>query len=250
MGEIFFYGMTKINKTIFLLVALVASVSVKAQTFEEMRTLYPISDNDGKRVISGFQQFTGKDDGQLYANALKWAIDEFCQEKRDGLFDIDVKKRGFSFNMALNYEVGGKTKYAFACKSNVKVLEGKLVYAVYDIQYKSSSLLPLSSVNSIDKLNPDKKPKHKEIISSFQEMASRKLNQMFDAIVENKCSSITHWSDIDIQRPVKGMNEDECYLAFGKPNNKYEDSNGRLQWSFGLNFLLIFKEGLLETIIR
>lgn len=239
------------NKILFLLLTTIIGVhSVSAQTFEESRTIYPVVKNDGAFVITGFTQFDQKTDEQILANAMKWAIDEYCIEKRDALFDISVNKKDFSLNMAFNQVLDGKTKYQFSCKANVRVAEGKLVYMLYDIQYKTSSLLQFSSAYSLDKLTPEKKPKHKEIVQAFQELASKKLNQMFDAVVGNQCTPITHWSDINIQRPVKGMNEDECLLAFGKPNNNYEDSNGRVQWSYGLNFILIFKEKKLETIIR
>ena len=46
------------------------------------------------------------------------------------------------------------------------------------------------------------------------------------------------------------MNADECYLALGKPGTNYEDNNNRIQWSYGLNLILIFKGGKLESIIR
>ena len=225
-------------------------ISSHAQTFEEKKTIYPVTINEGQRVITGFQPFSGQADERIFANAMKWTIQEFCMNKRDEMFDIQVNKKTFSFNMALEYKSEGKVRYVFNNKASVKVIDGKLVYTLYDILYRANSLLPISSVNSLDKLNPDKKAKHKEIITAFQELASRRLNQMFDAVVENQCAVITHWDDISIQRAVKGMNEDECFLAFGKPSNNYEDNHNRIQWSYGLNFVLIFKEGKIETIIK
>lgn len=237
----------------FILLGVISTlfcVSVYAQTFEEKRTIYPVVVNEGQRVINGFQLFNGQTDERVFANAMKWAINEFCNDKRDQMFDIQVNKKTFSVNMQLEYTAAGKVKYVFNNKANVKVIDGKLVYTFYDITYKTNSILPFSSVSSIDKLNPEKKPKHKEIISAFEELASKKINLMFDAVVGNHCAEITHWDDINIQRAIKGMNEDECFLAFGKPSNSYEDNHYRIQWSYGLNFVLIFKEGKVETIIR
>lgn len=238
------------RKIFFLILILNLSILyVQAQSFVEMKQTYPVSMDNGRRVITGFQPFSCSDD-VIFSNTMKWVINDFCKEKRDEMFDIFVNKKSFSFNMTLEYSANGKVKYVFFCKANIKVVEGKLVYTLYDIQYKSSSIISFSQVISLDKLTPEKKEKHKEVILAFQELASAKLNQMFDAVIENQCAAITHWSDINIQRPVKGMNEDECLLAFGKPTNNYEDNHNRIQWSYGLNFILIFKEGKLETIIK
>ncbi len=240
-------------RNLILVICLIASLNVfpaYGQTYEEINQVYPVSENKGQRVITGFKEFAGLSDEQIFANTLKWSINEYCQEKRDGLSDIQVNKKSFSYTANLTYVVEGKAKYIFHYKANLRVSEGKLVYTLYDVQYKASGVLSLSSNNHLDKLNPDKKPKHKEIITAFQEEASKKLNIMFDAVVANECGQITHWNDINIQRPVKGMNEDECYLALGKPSTNYEDNNNRIQWSYGLNLILIFKGGKLETIIR
>ena len=234
-----------------LLLSLAFSVCSRlgAQGFVEQRLQYPVTVSEGRRVITGFQPF-GMQDEQILANAMKWAIVNVCEKGREGLFDINVTKKDFSFNLSLDYVVDGKTKYIYGCKVNIRVMDGKLVYTVYGIQYKASSIVPLSSVTSLDRLTPEKKPKHQEIIKVFQELVSKRINQLLDAVIENKCASITHWSDISIQRAVKGMSEDECTLAFGKPNTAYEDNNGRVQWSYGLNFILIFRQKILETIIR
>ena len=245
-----FLLMNTIKSLIAFFVVCFFHSTVCAQTFVEMKQIYPVSINAGQRVIEGFQPFNSFNDEQIFANAMKWSINNFCKEGRKELFDVSVNKKLFSINMALDYNENGKTKYEFNCKANIKVIDSKIVYTIYDVQYKTNSLVPFSNMNHLDKLNPEKKSKHKEIITIFQELASTQLNQLFDAVVSDFCAPITHWNDINIQRPVKGMIEDECYLAFGKPNNSYEDNNGRIQWSYGLNFVLIFKEGKLETIIR
>ena len=75
------------------------------------------------------------------------------------------------------------------------------------------------------------------------------LNKMFDFIVTNQLSPITHWNEISINKPVKGMTEDECLLAFGKPQT-IQESNGEVQWMYSSSFYLFFKNGHVETIIK
>ncbi|KAB4178413.1 hypothetical protein GAQ34_23190, partial [Bacteroides uniformis] len=60
---------------------------------------------------------------------------------------------------------------------------------------------------------------------------------------------ITHWNEININKPVKGMTEDECLLACGKPQT-IQESNGAVQWMYSSSFYLFFKNGHVETIIK
>lgn len=233
------------SKTKFLLFSLLMSLACSTVSAQS----YPVVMNEGQRVVTGFQSFL-TDDDRIFANALKWGVTNLCEKERDGLFDIRVNKKDFSFNASFEYEQAGKVKYRFNCKGNIKVQDRKLVYTLYDISYSSSSIFSFSSATSLDRLSPEKKPKHQEIITAFQTLSSKLLNSLFEEVGDDKCASVSHWDEINIQKAVKGMNEDECLLAFGKPNTQYEDNNNRLQWSYGLNFILIFTQGQLETILR
>ena len=77
----------------------------------------------------------------------------------------------------------------------------------------------------------------------------RKQSRMFDFIATHQLSPITHWNEISIGKPVKGMTEDECRLAFGKPQTVLE-SNGEVQWMYSSSFYVFFKNGREETIIK
>lgn len=71
----------------------------------------------------------------------------------------------------------------------------------------------------------------------------------FDFVSSNALSVITHWDEIAIRKPVEGMNEDECRLAFGKPQSIME-TNGEIQWMYTSSFYLFFKDGRVRTIIK
>ena len=101
----------------------------------------------------------------------------------------------------------------------------------------------------MEKLQPDKKASHKEIMDDFVQVESQMLNRMFDFIATHQLSPITHWNEISIGKPVKGMTEDECRLAFGKPQTVLE-SNGEVQWMYSSSFYVFFKNGRVETIIK
>lgn len=75
----------------------------------------------------------------------------------------------------------------------------------------------MKKVTPMEKLQPEKKPSHQETMDDFVQIESQMLNKLFDFVSTNQLSPITHWNEINIGKPVKGMTEDECLLAFGKP---------------------------------
>ena len=129
-----------------------------------------------------------------------------------------------------------------------QVKDGKLVYYLSNIRIESSAVI-MKKITPMEKLQPDKKASHKEIMDDFVQVESQVLNKMFDFIVTNQLSPITHWNEISINKPVKGMTEDECLLAFGKPQT-IQESNGEVQWMYSSSFYLFFKNGHVETIIK
>mgnify|MGYP000594516577 CR=1 FL=1 len=86
-------------------------------------------------------------------------------------------------------------------------------------------------------------------MDDFVQVESQVLNKMFDFIITNQLSPITHWNEININKPVKGMTEDECLLAFGKPQT-IQESNGEVQMDVFQLVLPVFKNGHVETIIK
>ena len=60
---------------------------------------------------------------------------------------------------------------------------------------------------------------------------------------------VSGFTSFSIGKPVKGMTEDECRLAFGKPQTVLE-SNGEVQWMYSSSFYVFFKNGRVETIIK
>ena len=141
-----------------------------------------------------------------------------------------------------------KQNNTYYCKAIFRVAEGKLVYYLSDVLIESSVLV-MKKVTAMEKLQPEKKASHKEIMDDFVQVESQMLNRMFDFIATHQLSPITHWNEISIGKPVKGMTEDECRLAFGKPQTVLE-SNGEVQWMYSSSFYVFFKNGRVETIIK
>ena len=184
----------------------------------------------------------------IYANALLWTIKNVCSAQRDGITEVSIPAKSFSCNLVLTSQADAKQKNTYYCTAQFQVKDGKLVYYLSNIQIESSVVI-MKKVTPMEKLQPEKKPSHQETMDDFVQIESQMLNKLFDFVSTNQLSPITHWNEINIGKPVKGMTEDECLLAFGKPQT-ISESNGEVQWMYSSSFYLFFKNGCVETIIK
>lgn len=225
---------------------LTGTLSLMAQNFSEQGKTYPVNVDGNKCVVSGFTPFSSLDDEKIYANALLWAIENICPQLRDGLTEVKIPSKSFSCDLTLASPLSEGNIYY--CKATFRVAEGKLIYLLSDIRVQSSVLI-MKKITPMEKLNPEKKPAHKETIEDFVKTESQMLNKLFDYVTTHQSPAVTHWDDIAISRPVKGMTEDECRMAFGKPQSVSE-SNGEIQWMYNSSFYVFFKDGCATTIIK
>ena len=209
--------------------------SLIAQTFTEQKNTYPLSADGSKYVVNGFIPFSPMIDESIYANALLWTIKNVCSAQRDGITEVSIPAKSFSCNLVLTSQADAKQKNTYYCTAQFQVKDGKLVI--------------MKKVTPMEKLQPEKKPSHQETMDDFVQIESQMLNKLFDFVSTNQLSPITHWNEINIGKPVKGMTEDECLLAFGKPQT-ISESNGEVQWMYSSSFYLFFKNGCVETIIK
>ena len=216
---------------IYLLIGII--LPAMAQTFTEQKKTYPVSADGSKYVVSGFTSFSPASDEHIYANALLWTVENVCPKLREGITEANVPAKSFSCDLVLASQADSKQNNTYYCKAIFRVAEGKLVYYLSDVLIESSVLV-MKKVTAMEKLQPEKKASHK---------------RMFDFIATHQLSPITHWNEISIGKPVKGMTEDECRLAFGKPQTVLE-SNGEVQWMYSSSFYVFFKNGRVETIIK
>ena len=210
---------------IYLLIGII--LPAMAQTFTEQKKTYPVSADGSKYVVSGFTSFSPASDEHIYANALLWTVENVCPKLREGITEANVPAKSFSCDLVLASQADSKQNNTYYCKAIFRV----------------------AKVTAMEKLQPEKKASHKEIMDDFVQVESQMLNRMFDFIATHQLSPITHWNEISIGKPVKGMTEDECRLAFGKPQTVLE-SNGEVQWMYSSSFYVFFKKGRVETIIK
>ena len=246
---LFLFHSIMIKRHILILLGLlVGLVSAWGQTYSELKTQYPVSADGKNYVVSGFIPFNNQSDEAIFANTLLWTINNVCPEFRKGIEDLNVKSKSFHCDWVLNSSADSKQNNTYYCKVRFQVTEGKLIFYVSDILIESSVLM-IKRQMPMEKLKPEKKESHKEVIDDFVQSESFTLNKLFDFVSTNQVSTISHWNDIALGRAVEGMNEDECLLAFGKPRS-VQETNGEVQWMYSGSFYLFFRDGKVQTVIK
>lgn len=222
--------------------------TLSSQTFVETGNIYPLNIDGNKYVVSGFVSFENLNDEDIYANALLWTVENVCPKQQEGITKRDVKDKSFNCDFILGSLAGSGLDNTYYCRALFRVADKKLVYYLSDILIESPAFV-MKKVTPLEKLTPEKKTSHKQTMDDFIQVESSVLNKLLDFISSNKLSEITHWNEISIRKPVKGMTEDECRLAFGKPQTILE-TNGEVQWMYNSSFYLFFKNGQVQTIIK
>lgn len=162
---------------------------------------------------------------------------------------MNVAARSFTCNLALTSPEGSGQKSTYYCRAIFRVAEGKLTYYLSNITVEAP-ILVIKKITPMEKLNPEKKEAHRQIMDDFVVSGSAVAKLIYSILsLSNRPSAITHWQEISIGKPVKGMTEDECRLAFGKPQTVME-ANGEVQWMYNSSFYLFFKDGHVQTIIK
>lgn len=232
-----------------IIVCVLAIVSAAAQnySFSDRAQQYSLSDEGDKKVVTGFVSFS-KNDQTIFANSLLWAIENISPKEHENLRDINFNTNSFNANLILASSEDSRLKNTYYCKLKIKVNEGRLVFHISDISIESTVLIA-KKVIGVEKLQPEKKAAHQDIIDDFVGLESKVLNSLFDYVSTYKLSTISHMNEVKMGIPVKGMNEDECRLAFGKPQVVLE-SNGEVQWMYSSSFYIFFRSGRVVSYIK
>lgn len=235
-------------RLLILFLSLFPVFTLSAQTFVETGNSYPISVDGTKYVVSGFTSFNNLKDEEIYANALLWTVENVCPRLQEGITSRDVKAKSFSCDLVLASLAGSGLDNTYYCQIIFRIADGKLIYYLSDVLIESPAFV-MKKVTPLEKLTPEKKASHKQAMDDFIQVESSVLNKLFDFVSINKLSEITHWNEINIRKPINGMTENECRLAFGKPQTILE-TNGEVQWMYSSSFYLFFKNGRVQTIIK
>lgn len=194
-----------------------------------------------KRIVTGIEEFSLS--GQtVFGNALLWAINEGPQGKEE-IVDIDFGKERLS--MIYNLRRDGDDDPAYVCRLQLQVTENQLVFTVKDVKMHGGLK---SMFSNFDKLNPEKKTKHADIIREFERLNDAKLNSLFSFIREHQLQ-VTNWDNVRSGSLQRGMTEDEVLLMYGKPASKQSDGV-TTQYLFSSFVRVFFENGRVKSFVN
>lgn len=202
--------------------------------------------SDGKLVVSDFFDLSGISDEDIFVGALVYAFDHLNKET-DVVETIESSAKHF---VVSRYDVYGKGRdeMEFACETAFQVADGMLSFVTYDIQtsYKEKGILPRKM--AIEKLKPQEKEQHKNVVETFSYVNSKFLQEMVEYVKSVQNQTVTHWKEIEAGDVVKGMDETEVKLAAGRPSTVREQGN-KTRWMYSNTFVVVFTDGVVTTVV-
>ncbi|MCL2650810.1 MAG: hypothetical protein FWD60_07275 [Candidatus Azobacteroides sp.] len=208
--------------------------------------LYPLSEADGKLVVSDFIDFTGLTSEQIFVNALLYAIDTGAQQK-ENIESIDFAAKRFVVKQRINS--AQEVDVAYKCSTRFQVADNNLSFLSSDIVYEAKNIFKELKDTPFEKIDMKKKPNQKIYIDEFTAGNSLFLSGMFKFIQTNQYEPVTHWEDISNEKVVKGMTQTECKLAAGKPVHIRIMGN-KVRWMFNNDFIVLFEDGKVSSILK
>ncbi len=209
--------------------------------------IYRPAPSDGKLAVSDFFELEGQSGETILINALLYAI-EHVDKATESIESVDYDSKRFIVNRFIS--VGeGRDEKQFACKMAVQAADGILSFVDYDIMAGFKEKGILSRKMPFEKLKPVKKEQHKEVAEAFSLQNSIYLKGLKEFVAENKPQPITHWKEIEAGKVVKGMNETEARLAVGTMPSNVRVSGSKTRWMMNNEFVIIFTDGVVTTVI-
>jgi hypothetical protein len=207
---------------------------------------YPLSEANGKLVVSDFVDFTGLTSEQIFVNALLYAIDAGTQE-RENIESVEFETKRFVVKQQIKSALEMDIAYKYSTR--FQVAEDNLSFLSFDIVCESKNIFKESKGTPFEKLDTKKKTNHNVYIDEFTTGNSLFLSGMFEFIQTNQYSPITHWDEISQGKIVKGMSETECKLSAGKPVH-IRNTGSKVRWMFNNDFIVLFENGVVSSVLR
>ena len=206
----------------------------------------PYSIVNNKVVISQFQSIEEKTTENIFLNALLWTI-QSAPQLEEKILETDYEKKQFGVAWMLN---NPKKACRYRCVVSVKVAENIITILTSDIsQEAETAVIKLVKRLPFEKLNPEKKPKHKDYLTDFTNLYEKQVSLLLEFVTANQLPPITHWREIKENNVVKGMNSTECILSLGKPASIQKQGN-KEEWMYDAYTYVFFENGIVSSVIK
>ena len=222
------------------------------QSYAQSNIPSPYSEVKENIVISEFHTLDKPDSAEgIFLNALLWMIEnrelENTEEEDKSTFEIDYDKKQYLLEFTqTNFQSASR----YRCLFSVKATDNIITILASNITYEAeTNVIKLMKRLAFEKLQPEKKPKHKKYLNEFAKLHKETVKQMLEAITTNPAPTITHWTEIKNKEVVKGMSKQECLLAFGKPASVQKQGN-KEEWMYDSYTYVFFENEIVTSLIK
>lgn len=240
--------MGRITFTVCLALSLLFSRNTVTLGQDKLPSPYTVV--GGKVAISQFYTLEKPATAEgIFLNALVHFLNAQERDEDGKLPTIvtDYDKHQLALEQTLTNQ---RTSSVYKCLVQVLVSDNIITVQLSDIAYESQvAVVKLSKRLAFEKLNPEKKPQHKEYLTEFATLAEMAVEQLLDYITSNEPPVVTHYTEIKRQQVVKGMTKSEVLLALGKPAS-VDEANGKLHWIYDSYVHVFFDDDVVVTIIN
>ena len=209
--------------------------------------IYPTMSEDGKLSVSDIIDIEGKSQDEIFTGALIF-IKNNINPEMELIETVDYDSRRFI--LARKTEQGeGKNTSAYEYIMAFQMADNIISFITYDIsaKYREKGIIPIKL--ELEKLKPQTNERHKELVTEFSYLNSKYLLDMADFIKSNPLPQISHWKELKEGTVVKGMNETEVKIIYGRPYSE-RLTGQRNKWMYEDNTVVIFTNGIVTTIIN
>ncbi|MBQ9213191.1 MAG: hypothetical protein IJ150_04540 [Bacteroidales bacterium] len=158
--------------------------------------------------------------------------------------DVDYEKMRFT----MKYYLIQENATSYASQLTIQVTQGRLVYLVSDIKAQVSGLGGVLGATSFNKMNPEKKPKQKQMQDEFEVLNKVQLQNMLD-YVEKSEMDIRRWDHFKNRRLEEGMTMKEVLLTLGKPIDM-QTSGETTQLMYNTFTYVFMEKGIVKSFIQ
>lgn len=239
-------------RTILILIICLALSATCTTLSAQEKLPAPYSEVKGKIIISEFHSIdqTISSEG-IFINALLWMIEaqepENDEDDESAAIEVDYDKKQFMLELVQTPR-NGESRYRYVFSA--KVADNIITFLASNITCEAeTSVIKIVKRQAFEKLQPEKKPKHKEHLTEFANLHDALIDKVLEAITANPAPTITHWAEIKAKDVVKGMSKPECLLAFGKPASVQKQGN-KEEWMYDSYTYVFFEDGIVTSLIK
>lgn len=209
---------------------------------------YPCNKVDGKFTVQDFMDFSKCSEERIFINAMLYSVNQ-AERGREHITQVDATKKQFSVTCQKESAFYPENSTYYKYTETFRAMDNNFSFCAMEASVGYTHILGEVKETAFEKLDGERKAKHKNYINEMAALNSVFLNEMFKYIESNTPKKVTHWDEIEKGIVVKGMNETECLLAIGKP--MHNRNNGKqTKWMVNNDFVIIFENGIVTRVIN